>query len=311
MRELTEQFLEMMQAERGASANTVAAYARDLGHFAGFLKSRKSGARRINRQGIETYIGTLSQADLSPATIARRLSSIRQFFHFLYTERHRADDPAATLETPKQGKRLPKTLPENTVEKLISAAREDDSPAGRRLLAMLELAYGSGLRVSELVSLPHAAVQLRPDRQVSEFLIVSGKGAKERMVPVGSAAREALARYLEMRKVFLPGGQPSPWLFPYRRAQGHLTRQQFGVMLKDLALKAGLDPQAVSPHTLRHSFASHLLDGGADLRVIQELLGHSDIATTQIYTHVASARLKKLLEEKHPLSKKPAEAKAE
>ncbi|NBO21492.1 MAG: recombinase XerD, partial [Rhodobacteraceae bacterium] len=181
--------------------------------------------------------------------------------------------------------------------------RGDDSPKGVRQLAMLELMYGAGLRVSELVSLKLSALQFKQGTQQAEFLLIRGKGNKERLVPVGARARDSLVRYMAVRGQFM-GEDGSPYLFPYRRAHGFVTRQQFGVMLKDLALKAGIDPEKISPHTLRHSFASHLLEGGADLRVIQELLGHSDISTTQIYTHVAGQRLKKLVQESHPLAKK-------
>ncbi len=302
--QLIEQFLEMMRAERNASANTVAAYERDLVGFREFLKTKKNTLLRVKKEGIEEYAGTLKGQGMAAPSIARKLSAARQFFRFLYTEKHRGDDPAATLDSPRLGRRLPKTLQAGGMVKLIEQARADTSPKGLRTLAMLELAYGSGLRVSELVSLKLGSVQVRADHTVAEFLIVSGKGGKERMVPVGSSARAALKEYLGMRKVFLPENKSSIWLFPYARAKGYITRQQFGVWLKELALQSGLDPEEVSPHTLRHSFASHLLEGGADLRVIQELLGHSDIATTQIYTHVAGAHLKKLVEEKHPLSKK-------
>lgn len=300
---LVEQFLEMMCAERGASANTVEAYGRDLQDFYNFFKNKKNNPLRASKRDIEAYLSTLS-GGMAASSVARRLSALRQFFYFLYTEQHRADNPAQTLESPRMGRRLPGTLALADITRLIEAARADKSPAGLRRLAMLELTYGSGLRVSELVKLKLSAVQVRADQTVAEFLIVSGKGSKERMVPVSAKARGALKDYLDVRKTFLPPQAQSPWLFPYQRAEGYVTRQQFGVMLKELALSAGLDPEKISPHTLRHSFASHLLEGGADLRVIQELLGHADISTTQIYTHVAGSRLKKLVESKHPLAKR-------
>lgn len=301
---LIEQFLEMLQAERGAARNTVAAYQRDLADAAAFCKARKSSLQRVKKAMLEAYLSALSDAGMSATTVARRLSALRQFYHFLYAEHHRADNPATGLETPRLGRLLPKVLSARSITALIETARADASPEGLRRLAMLELTYGSGLRVSELVALRLTSVQLRADKQVAEFLIVSGKGNKERMVPISGKAREAIRAYLDVRPVFLPEQGASPWLFPYHRAEGYVTRQQFGVMLKELALAAGQDAQDISPHTLRHSFASHLLEGGADLRVIQELLGHSDISTTQIYTHVAGARLKQLVEEKHPLGKK-------
>jgi integrase/recombinase XerD len=217
----------------------------------------------------------------------------------------RRDNPTATLETPKQGRRLPKTLTHKDIEALLASAAANQTPEGIRLIAMLELVYSAGLRVSELVGMKLSALQLRPNSTHfdTDALIVHGKGNKERLVPVGTAARRALSAYLAIRPHFLPEGETSPWLFPYSRAEGYITRQQFGVLLKDLALKAGLNPEKISPHALRHSFASHLLAGGADLRVIQELLGHADIATTQIYTHVNSERLNQLVQQNHPLAK--------
>jgi len=301
---LIEQFLEMMAAERGAAGNTLAAYQRDLEEFAGFITTKRKTLANVARPAIEQFLAQLSQSGLAASSVARKLSALRQFFQFLYAEKLRADNPAATLETPKLGRHLPNILSMEEVNALLDAARADDSPKGLRLQAMLELLYGAGLRVSELVSLPLAALCIKAGGThiEAEFLAVRGKGNKERLAPVSGKARQALADYLAVRHVFAPGG--SPYLFPYRRAEGHITRQQFGVMLKELAIAAHLDPNRLSPHTLRHSFASHLLEGGADLRVIQELLGHADISTTQIYTHVSGERLKKLVREHHPLSRK-------
>lgn len=300
---LIESFLEMMQAERGASANTVAAYRQDLTDATAFLKTQKSSLARAKKPQLESYISHLNQQGMSATSIARKRSALRQFYHFLFTDQQRADNPAATLEAPKLGNALPTVMDVRAISALIETARADITPKGIRLLAMLELTYGSGLRVSELVALKLTSVQVRADKRIAEFLMITGKGGKERLVPISGKARQVLAEYLEVRGSFLAEGEKSAYLFPYARAEGYVTRQQFGVMLKDLALKAGLDAGDISPHTLRHSFASHLLEGGADLRVIQELLGHSDISTTQIYTHVAGARLKKLVEEKHPLAK--------
>ena len=315
--QLIEQCLEMLVAERGASANTLAAYQRDLWDFAAYLSKHKLHIQRIDRAQLERFLSSLTAGGLSAATVARKLSALRQLFQFLYTEKHRADNPAATLETPKQGRRLPGTLSHKQVDALLAAASADTTPAGLRLCAMLELLYSAGLRVSELVGLKLSALQRRPgSTQVeTDAIIVRGKGNKERLVPVGSAARRALSAYLAIRPAFLPGGeekkQESPWLFPYHRAEGYVTRQQLGVMLKELAVKEGINPEHISPHTLRHSFASHLLAGGADLRVIQELLGHADIATTQIYTHVNRERLQQLVQENHPLARSLAEEEAE
>lgn len=301
---LVEQFIEMMVAERGVAANTVAAYQRDMDDFLAFLKEKRKTLMNTTRPLIEGFMADLSHAGMSAQTVARKLSALRQLFQFLYNEKLRGDNPAATLETPKLARQLPKTLTMADVTALLDTARADDSPKGLRLQAMLELMYGAGLRVSELVTLKLSALQVREGGQAmqADFMLVRGKGNKERLVPVGGKAREALSRYLTMRHVFTQ--QASPWLFPYHRAEGYITRQQFGVMLKELARRAGIAPDKLSPHTLRHSFASHLLEGGADLRVIQELLGHSDIATTQIYTHVAGERLKKLVYEHHPLAVK-------
>jgi integrase/recombinase XerD len=304
-----DQFLEMMAAERGASGNTISAYQRDLNDFLAHAAKKKCTLEAIPRSSIESFLAALSSAGMSPQTVARKLSAIRQLFAFLYTEKLRDDNPTATLETPKLAKRLPKVLTIDDILRLIDAAHKDDSPKGIRLQAMLELMYGAGIRVSELTTLKLSALQVRQGQQhvTLDALIITGKGNKERLVPISSKAQRALSRYLEIRAVFLPGGEQkieSPYLFPYARAQGYITRQQYGLLLKELAAKAEIDPEKISPHTLRHSFASHLLEGGADLRVIQELLGHSDISTTQVYTHVAGARLKKLVQEKHPLAKK-------
>jgi integrase/recombinase XerD len=303
---LVEQFIEMMIAERASATNTVVSYRRDLQDFLAFLKQRGTTLTTATSEIIEQFLSDLKKQGLSARTAARKLSSIRQLFQFLYAEKLRADNPAATLDAPKLPKPLPKTLSTGEVNLLLEAAARDNSPKGLRLQAMLELMYGAGLRVSELVTLKLSALQIREGGKVdTEFLLVRGKGNKERIVPLHTRARAALTKYLEVRLQFLNEKQPSTWLFPYGRAHGYVTRQQFGVMLKELALAANIDPEKLSPHTLRHSFASHLLSGGADLRVIQELLGHSDIATTQIYTHVASDRLQKLVQEKHPLAKKP------
>lgn len=302
---LVEQFIEMMVAERVVSPDTVAAYKRDLNGFLGYCHDRGETIAQISTSGIEEYLASLSQSGISAPTIARKLSVLRQIFSFLYSEKHRSDDPATTIDSPKIPKRLPAVLAQDDILLLLEAAKQDDSAKGLRLQAMLELMYGAGLRVSELVSLKLSALQIREGKTNIDvdFVIVRGKGNKERMVPLHDKARLALSRYLDVRSEFLGGQKTSLWLFPYHRAVGYITRQQFGVMLKELAIKANIDPQKFSPHTLRHSFATHLLEGGADLRVIQELLGHSDISTTQIYTHVAGERLNKLVQEHHPLAR--------
>lgn len=302
---LVEQFLEMMSSERAVAADTIVAYKRDLLGFSGYCLVNKNRVEHISRNGIEAFLAELSQSGISIQTIVRKLSVLRQFFAFLYSEKHRTDDPTTTIDSPKIPKRLPATLSQDDILLLLEAARSDASPKGLRLQAMLELMYGAGLRVSELVSLKLSALQLREGGTNIDvdFMIVRGKGNKERIVPLNNKACTALSNYLAVRPQFLGTQKTSLWLFPYHRAVGYITRQQFGVMLKELAIKANIDPQKFSPHTLRHSFATHLLEGGADLRVIQELLGHSDISTTQIYTHVAGSRLNKLVQEHHPLRK--------
>jgi integrase/recombinase XerD len=235
---------------------------------------------------------------LAPRTGARRLSALRQFYRFLYAEGLRGDEPTAALDSPHQGRPLPRVLSESEVDALLAAARSRDGPEGLRLAALVEVLYATGLRVSELVALPLAAVRRDP-----RVLLVRGKGGKERMVPLGEPAREALSAYLEVRRRFCPAGRDPRWLFPSRAASGHLTRHRFAQLLKALAVEAGVDPGKVSPHVLRHAFASHLLEHGADLRAVQQMLGHADISTTQIYTHVLNERLRRLVETHHPLAR--------
>ncbi len=293
-----ETFLEMMAAERGASPRTLDAYDRDLADVAAFLKTRGREIGTATAEDLRTYLDKLQCAAMAPRTAARRLSCLRQFYKFLYAEGMRSNDPTAALDSPRLGRPLPKFLTEAEVESLLAAAREIEGVKGQRMTAMLELLYATGLRVSELVSLPLAAVRDKP------AIIVRGKGNKERLIPVGQAARDALAEYIAVRAQFLPAKvKSSPWLFPAPAEGGHLTRTSFAVMLKDVAVRAGIAPSRVSPHILRHSFATHLLSHGADLRSLQQMLGHSDISTTQIYTHVLDERLKKLVSESHPLAK--------
>jgi integrase/recombinase XerD len=293
-----EAFLEMLVAERGAAPLTLAAYANDLADFAGFLAVTATDVASADAAALRGYLARLVDAGLAPRTTARRLSCLRQFHRFLYAEGVRSDDPTAALDAPRLGRPLPKILGEDEVGRLIAAAEARGGAEGLRLVCLLELLYATGMRVSELVGLPLA--RLRDER----FLIVRGKGGKERMVPLSATARTALAAYGAARGSFLKEGEVSRYLFPSRGAEGHLTRRRCGQLLKELALAAGIDPTRVSPHVLRHAFASHLLDRGADLRSVQEMLGHADITTTQIYTHVQSERLRTLVETHHPLSRK-------
>jgi integrase/recombinase XerD len=294
-----EAFLEMLAAERGAARLTLAAYRNDLIDLSGFLAGRGVVLDAADAGALHDYLAAAGTRRLAPRTLARRLSAIRQFYRFLLTDGMRADDPTGGLDTPRLGRPLPKLLSEAEVGRLIDTAERWPDEEGARLRCVFELLYATGLRISELVTLPLAAAQRDP-----RFMLVRGKGGKERMVPLSPPSRQALADYLTCRKAFLPDGQASRFLFPSRGREGHLTRQRCGQLLKELALGAGLDPARLSPHVLRHAFASHLLDHGADLRSVQQMLGHADIATTQIYTHVQGERLRRLVETAHPLARR-------
>jgi len=297
-------FLDMLAAERGASKNTLEAYRRDLEDYLSFLA--EAGARPDNASAgtIRGFMASLEERGLKASSAARRLSAVRQFHKFLYVEGHAPADPTAAVSAPKRGRALPKVLSVDQVDRLLqmahgAAARPEASRPERlkaaRMACLLELLYATGLRVSELISLPRSAAKTR-DR----FLVVRGKGAKERLVPLTEAARDAARAYLALLEE--QGRAVGPWLFPADSESGHLTRQAFARELKAVAAAAGLRADMVSPHVLRHAFASHLLQNGADLRVVQELLGHSDISTTQIYTHVLDERLKSMVRDLHPLS---------
>jgi len=287
-----ERFLEMMAAERGSAANTLDAYGRDLEDFGEFLLCYGVSEHQADTAMIRAYIGDLRLRGMAPRTQARRLSTLRQFHKFLFAEGVRADDPSSVIDSPRLGRPLPKYLSETEVEALITAARALDGVEGLRALCLLELLYAAGLRVSELVGLPYAAVA-----RDAPQLILRGKGGKERMVPLGEPARQALADWRTVREP-----KSSKFLFPGEGDSGHFTRTGFSCLLQRLALAAHLEAHRVSPHVLRHSFASHLLAHGADLRSVQQMLGHADIATTQIYTHVLDERLKGLVNQHHPLA---------
>jgi len=291
-------FLDMLAAERGAATNTIAAYRRDLEDFAAFAGRHGAAVDTASGELIRRYLAAMRGGGWAATTQARRLSCLRQFHRFLFAEGRRADDPTNVIEAPRRGRPIPKVLSETQVEQLLEAARRTEGPEGLRLSALLELIYATGLRVSELLSLPLSA--LARDQRL---LLVRGKGGRERMVPVGDAARRAVQAYLGVRPAFVPSDKDSTWLFPSRGRDGHLTRQWFGLKLKELAIAIGLPARAVSPHVLRHAFASHLLAHGADLRTVQQLLGHADISTTQIYTHVLHERLRQVIETHHPLAK--------
>ncbi|PVB61441.1 site-specific tyrosine recombinase XerD [Labrenzia sp. 011] len=300
-----ENFLEMLAAERGAAENTLEGYRRDLEDFSGFL-GRKSLAAACP-EDISAYLGDLVRRGFAETSQARRLSALKQFYKFLYAEGSREDDPTRTLSAPRKRASLPKVLSMDEVDILIETARREaekpqKSAAARlraqRMYTLIETLYATGLRVSELVALPVSAA-LRDARLIE----IRGKGGKERLVPLSRAAQAAMKDYVGLRAAE-GAHEKSPWLFPSHGDSGHLTRQHFARDLKDLAVAAGLDATKVSPHVLRHAFASHLLQNGADLRVVQQLLGHADISTTQIYTHVLDERLRELVESAHPLAKR-------
>ncbi len=291
-------FLEMLIVERGLSPATRESYARDLTLFENFAVGRGSAAATAGVDCVRAWLSEQRRAGMTPRTAARRLSALRQFFRFLVAEGIRADDPSGTIDSPRLGRPLPKVLSEQDVEALLAAARRIEGVKGIRITALMELLYSTGLRVSELVGLPLGA--LSRDRSM---LVIRGKGGRERMVPVGAPARDAIVAWLPHRRVNMPEKRESPWMFPSKRARsGHLTRGRFAAELKDLAFAAGLDGSLVSPHVLRHAFASHLLAHDADLRSVQQMLGHADISTTQIYTHVLDERMKSLVRDRHPLA---------
>jgi integrase/recombinase XerD len=312
---LTELFLDMLAAEQGAGDNTLSAYRSDLEDLSAFLTRTRQSFATAPTQTLRDYLADLDTRGFKSSSVARRLSSTRHLFRFLLNERIRDDDPAAILSGPKRGRGLPKVLSIADVDRLLARARElTQTPAqsdaqrvrAARMVCLLEVLYATGLRVSELGSLPLTAA-----RRDARMIVVRGKGDKERLVPLNESSKQAMADYLAtMDAVRDPkagpksAAKPSKWLFPSFGESGHLTRQHFARDLKELAAAAGLSPRAISPHVLRHAFASHLLHNGADLRIVQTLLGHTDISTTQIYTHVVEERLKSLVRDLHPLAEK-------
>ena len=302
---LIELFLDMIAAERGASRNTLDAYRRDLADFSADLNGAGGSIAAADSDELRAHLGRLAKRGLAAASVARRLSAIRQLYRFLYSEGHRGDDPAAVIEGPKRGRSLPKVLSIQQVDDLLAQARDGVKAEAKperlraaRLNCLLEVLYATGLRVSELVALPEAAA-----RRDQRMLVIRGKGGRERLVPLNDQAKRTMTDYLAMRAAAKL--DKSKWLFPSFGESGHLSRQHFARELKALAGAAGLKASQVSPHVLRHAFASHLLQNGADLRVVQTLLGHADISTTQIYTHVLEERLKSLVRDLHPLAEKP------
>jgi integrase/recombinase XerD len=309
---LTGLFLDMLAAEQGAGENTIEAYRRDLTDFSEFCARTGHGFAGVQTETLRDYLADLDVRGFKSSSVARRLSAIRHLFRFLLNERIRSDDPAAILSGPKRGRGLPKVLSIADVDRMLTRAKEltqtaESSPThqlrAKRLYCLLEVLYATGLRVSELVSLPRSAA-----RNDARMIVVRGKGNKERLVPLNDASRQAMADYLAATDAANNAKQQnaaaSKWLFPSFGESGHLTRQHFARDLKELAAASGLAPRLVSPHVLRHAFASHLLHNGADLRIVQTLLGHTDISTTQIYTHVVEERLKSLVRDLHPLAEK-------
>ena len=289
----------MLTAERGAAVNTWDAYKRDLDDCADFLARRGLKLEQAGVDDIRAYLANQAHIGMAARTQARRLSCLRQFYGFLFGENIRSDDPTTTLDSPHLGRPLPKYLSEDEIDQLLAAARALPAPDGLLASALLELLYATGMRVSELVGLPLATVARDP-----QMVIVRGKGNKERMIPLSQPARDAVKTWREQRERMLPKKQPSKWLFPSHGASGHLTRSACGKMLNRLAMDAGIDPSRVSPLVLRHSFASHLLAHGADLRSVQQMLGHADIVTTEIYTHILDEQRVRLVQQHHPLAKK-------
>lgn len=298
-----EIFLEMLKAERGSALNTIISYKNDLSELELYLKPIKLADADLD--DLRDYIKFLSKKYYAPKTIARKLSSIKQFYKFLQLEEIIKNNPAQLIDSPQKIRSLPKKLSYTEIELLITTSYFDKSLDGIRNSAMLELLYASGMRVSELVSLKLGNLQFNRTNKnsIKEFLIIKGKGGKERLVLINGEAQEALKNYLNVRIKYIDF-KNELYLFPSSSKEGHVTRQRFGQILKKIAITANLDPTKISPHIIRHSFATHLLYGGADLRVIQELLGHADISTTQIYTHIENSKLKSVLEDFHPLSKK-------
>jgi len=310
--QLISLFLDMLAAEQGAGDNTLQAYRRDLEDLSAFLCRRQQNFATVQTEALRNYLSDLDTRGFKSSSVARRLSAMRHLFRFLLNERIRGEDPAAILSGPKRGRGLPKVLSISDVDRMLTRAKElsqaADASSSRqlralRLYCLLEVLYATGLRVSELVSLPRSAA-----RTDGRMIVVRGKGNKERLVPLNDASRQAMSDYLATTEAAKSGkgknAAPSKWLFPSFGESGHLTRQHFARDLKELASASGLSPRLVSPHVLRHAFASHLLHNGADLRIVQTLLGHTDISTTQIYTHVVEERLKSLVRDLHPLAEK-------
>jgi integrase/recombinase XerD len=319
--EYLNKFLDMIKAERGLAKNTLISYKNDLEYF---IKNTKNPIK-ITALDIKNHLRQLYSDGISENSLSRKISSIKQFFNFLQLEEIIKENPALLIEHPKHSKKIPKYLTEKEVDTLLKNAKRNKTPSGIRFYCMLELLYATGLRVSELVSIPISAIQKKYKKDgffnIDNFLIIKGKGNKERLVVINKTAKNILKDYLDLRTSLL-GEKHSKWLFTIMvkfptkknypdklkyKKDNHISRQVFALILKELALKSNIDEEKVSPHIIRHSFATHLLNNGADLRVLQELLGHSDISTTQIYTHILDSKLKNIVNTLHPLAKKSGE----
>ncbi|MDD4556004.1 MAG: site-specific tyrosine recombinase XerD [Alphaproteobacteria bacterium] len=291
-------FLEMMSAEKGAASNTISAYEVDMEQF--FEIMQQKTVKEISKEDLSKYVQTLSQMKYSAKSISRKISTVREFFKFLFSEKEIKENPASYLSSPKLDKPLPKFLTQEEMREMIEFAQSRDELAHRRMSVMLELMYACGLRVSELVSLPENAINFDKKQ-----ILVKGKGSKERIIPVAEPTLKSVLGYFNFREAFVKEGRKSVWLFPsIRSTSGHITRDAFFKNIKNLAVLMGFPPSRVSPHVLRHSFATHLLNNDADLRSVQKMLGHEDISTTQIYTHIVSDRLMEIVKSKHPLANK-------
>lgn len=301
MDDLLNLFIEASYSEKGHSQNTIQSYKCDL---ISLKEISKKELDNITSEDIRNYIKFLNKKSFKPKTIARKISSIKQFYKFLLSENYIKHDPTNLIEIPKIPSILPIVLSTEEIKLLIESIRQDSSVQAVRALAMIELLYASGMRISELINIPITSIQYDQNQQIKPYLIIIGKGRKERLVPISKQALESLSQYLSIRNTFIKNKKHKYWLFPSSSKEGNITRQRFGQILKEIAVKANLDPIKISPHILRHSFASHLLTNGADLRVIQELLGHSNINTTQIYTHLETNKLHNIVKTCHPLSKK-------
>lgn len=301
-----EQFFEMMLAERGIARNSYLSYKKDLQDFADFLKQNSLSELNVQEADLSSYILYLSKKNISPRSINRKLSTVKNYYNFLITEGYLNYNPALTVDLPRYNVALPTNLSLDQIKTLIDNCRKDQMPENIRILAMIHLLYASGMRVSELVGLKLSEIVYGSSgNEIRKTFVIKGKGNKERVVVISDSAKKSLEDYLNVREVFCraKSQRAKQYFFVSSSSQGHMTRQNFAILLKKAALNAGLDPERISPHVLRHSFASHMLTGGADLRVIQELLGHADISTTQIYTHLQTDYLKNVMDECHPLNK--------